>query len=291
MSKPPRHPPFPVIVGVPRSGTTLLRFMLDAHPQLAVPPETGFLLDNSLRQGSATPRELALRLTQLPEAAPAWQDFNLDDAHFLDAAGCMPADAGLAEVLRLFYRLYAARRGKPRFGDKTPAYLQCMGRVAEHLPEARFIHIIRDGRDVALSWQQTWFAPDSNPVGLVERWARMIGEAREQSYTLPYLELRYDQLLQAPEAQLRRICEFIELDFDPAMLNYHLGTPARLAEHQARFQRDGQLLVSREQRLNQQWRTTRPPDVSRLGVWRDELSAELQAACNKAGGELLREFC
>ncbi|MFV3367648.1 sulfotransferase family protein [Pseudomonas sp. NY15435] len=280
----------PIIVGVPRSGTTLLRFILDAHPQLAIPPETGFLMNGPLLHEAATPAELARRLTQLPESAPAWADFALDAEHFVETAARLPKSSGLPQVLRLFYQLYAARLGKPRFGDKTPAYLQHMRTIAGQLPEARFIHILRDGRDVALSWSQTWFAPEREPERLVQRWAGMIAEARQQAHGLPYLELRYDQLLKDPQTQVRRICEFIELDFHPAMLNYHLGTAKRLEEHQARFQNDGQLLVSKEQRLRQQWRTTLPPDVGRINVWRAQLSLAQQAACKSAGGELLAEF-
>lgn len=282
--------PMPVIVGVPRSGTTLLRFILDAHPQLAIPPETGFLMDATLLQSVARAPELARRLTQLPDSAPAWADFALDAEHFIESAGRLPESAGLPQVLRLFYQLYAERLGKSRFGDKTPSYLQHMRTIAEHLPEARFIHILRDGRDVALSWRETWFAPEREPQRLVQRWAAMIAEARSQAHGLPYLELRYDQLLNDPQTQIRRLCEFIELDFHPAMLDYHHGTASRLDEHQARFRSDGQLLVSKEQRLHQQWRTTRPPDTSRLNVWREHLSPSQQADCRKAGGALLAEF-
>lgn len=291
MSTIPQRPkPMPIIVGVPRSGTTLLRFILDAHPQLAIPPETGFLTDDSLLNSTAAPRELAHRLTQLPQSAPAWADFALDAEHFMETAERLPTSAGLPQVLRLFYQLYAARLGKPRYGDKTPVYLQHMQTIARQLPEARFIHILRDGRDVALSWRQTWFAPEREPELLVRRWAEMIDHARAQAHSLPYLELRYDQLIKDPHTQIRRVCEFIELDFDPAMLDYHRGSAVRLNEHQARFRSDGQLLVSKEQRLRQQWRTALPPDISRLDVWRGLLSPAQQSACQNAGGSVLAEF-
>lgn len=282
--------PLPMIVGVPRSGTTLLRLMLDAHPQLAIPPETGFLLEAPQRDQQNTPRELASQLLKLPSAAPAWADFGLDAEHFLEAASCLPENAGLTEVLRLFYRLYASRQGKPYFGDKTPLYLEHLAQIAQHLPEARFIHILRDGRDVALSWQQTWFAPSRELPELVQHWARMIRTARSQTHGLHYLELRYDQLLLEPEQQLRRICNFIELDFHPHMLDYHLRTPARLAEHKDRYQADGQLLVSHEQRIQQQWRTTQPPDAGRLNLWSETMSHAEQLACAAAAGGLLDEF-
>lgn len=144
---------FPVLVGVPRSGTTLLRLMLDAHPQLAIPPETGFLM-NPL-DAAVGPEALAKQICQFPSAAPAWADYGLEAAIFRAAAAQLSPQAEVGDVLRLFYRLYAERFTKPRSGDKTPGYLGLMPLVAKVLPEAHFIHIIRDGRDVALSWRKT----------------------------------------------------------------------------------------------------------------------------------------
>lgn len=283
-------PPLPMIVGVPRSGTTLLRLMLDAHPQLAIPPETGFLLAAPHPNPQATPRELAGHLLKHPVDAPAWADFGVDAGHFLAAASHLPLQAGLAEVLRLFYRLYAERHNKPRYGDKTPLYVEHIQRVAQHLPEARFIHILRDGRDVALSWRKVWFAPSQDMPELVRRWARMIHSARQQARGLHYLEVHYDQLLRTPERQLRRICDFIELDFNPCMLDFHRHAPERLAEHRARYHVDGHLLVSQEQRLQQQRLTMQPLDESRLAVWRELMSPAEQIACEGAAAGLLREF-
>lgn len=287
----PPTPPFPVVVGVPRSGTTLLRLMLDAHPQLAIPPETGFLLSSELLASQASPGELAGMLLNIPAEAPAWHDFGLNGQTFLEAAHQLPASDGLgnlAGILRLFYRLYAARHGKSRSGDKTPLYLLGMPQVAAVLPEARFIHIVRDGRDVALSWRQTWFAPSRDVPELVRRWAEMILAARTKAEGLPYLEVLYSELILQPEATLRSICDFIELDFHPAMLNYHQHSAVRLKEHGTRYNSHGALLVSHEQRLKQQWRTMTPLDSSRLGQWRQALSESEIVACDRYAGELLQ---
>lgn len=257
--------PFPMVVGVPRSGTTLLRLMLDAHPQLAIPPETGFLMGSL--GATANPEAIARQICQFPEAAPAWADYALQAHAFVDAAARLEAGAGVGDVLRLFYRLYAQRFGKPRSGDKTPGYLGLMPRVVETLPEAHFIHIIRDGRDVALSWRNTWFAPSQSIAVLVEEWARQINQARQAASALNYLEIRYDQLLTNTADCLRRICAFIDLPYDAIMLDYHLHATSRLDEHAARFDHNGALLVSREQRRQQQALSRHAPDLSRLGGW------------------------
>ena len=280
--------PFPVLVGVPRSGTTLLRLMLDAHPQLAIPPETGFLLGDVAR--APNPLAMARTISRFPPAAPAWPDYGLDASTFAIEAARLSPSADVGAVLRLFYRLYAERFGKPRSGDKTPRYLQLMPRVAKTLPEAHFIHIIRDGRDVALSWRKTWFAPSRNIPHLVAEWAGQIGQARQAASGLQYLEIRYDHLLTSTAACLERICRFIELPYTPAMLDYHLGADRRLQEHGARFRADGSVVVSREQRRQQQVLSSHPPDPSRLGVWCERLSQVDKDACLQVAGPLLAEF-
>lgn len=280
--------PFPVLVGVPRSGTTLLRLMLDAHPQLAIPPETGFLMDDF---GSAVgPEALAKYICQFPPAAPAWPDYGLDAAVFAHCSAQLNPAADVGEVLRLFYQLYADRFGKPRSGDKPPGYLGFMPQVAKALPEAHFIHIIRDGRDVALSWRKTWFAPSQNIPHLVAEWARRINQARHAARGLQYLEVRYDQLLLNTSDCLMRICQFIELPYSQALLEYHHRAASRLDEHGARFKPDGTVLVSREQRRQQQVLSSLPPDPRRLGGWREQLSRAEREACENVAGPLLAEF-
>lgn len=286
-----RHPhPLPVIVGVPRSGTTLLRLMLDAHSDLAIPPETGFLSAAEIIQATLSPRELAERLTRFPLEAPAWQDFGIASAQFFQAVGSLPADAGLPDVLRLFYRTYSARFGKTRGGDKTPIYLLRMPAIAAVLPESHFVHIVRDGRDVALSWRETWFAPTRDIPLLVKRWGEMIRTARTQAVGLNYLEIRYEDLIRFPADTLTRICAFIGLDFQPGMLLYHQRSPERLQEHFARYTVEGRLVVSHEERLRQQQKTVEPPDHRRIGAWRQSLSLDDCRECEMHAGDLLNEF-
>src|ERR1700690_3434691 len=119
--------PMPMIVGVPRSGTTLLRFMLDAHPSLDIPPETGFLAEVSRfwasrwMKGVATREILFRAVTSLPLKTGPWQDFGLNAQEFREELRRIePFDVG--EGLRAFYRLYARNQNKPRYGDKTPLY-------------------------------------------------------------------------------------------------------------------------------------------------------------------------
>src|SRR5881394_462023 len=147
-------PPASFVVGVARSGTTLLRLMLDAHPDLAIPHETHFLPAVLALAGDADRDELFRRVTEFE----TWPDLGLDAHDYRRAIeGVEPFD--LATGVRVFYRLYAARFGKVRWGDKTPPYLGHLAAIERLLPEARFVHLIRDGRDVAVSLEPLWFAP------------------------------------------------------------------------------------------------------------------------------------
>ena len=110
----------PIIVGAPRSGTTLLRFMLDSHHDMAIPPETGFLV--LARRFKRTGDELRREFFTALSDPPAWKDFGIPADSFWDALlKIHPFSA--AEGYRSFYRMYAARFGKDRWGDKTPLYL------------------------------------------------------------------------------------------------------------------------------------------------------------------------
>ncbi|HEX2303158.1 MAG TPA: sulfotransferase, partial [Gaiella sp.] len=154
-----RHagPPAPFIVGVARSGTTLLRLMLDAHPEMAIPPETHFIPKVIKACDLADdPHEAVFELLTTHRR---WPDYGLDADELRERLDRIaPLSAG--DALRAFYGLYAEKQGKPRWGDKSPSYVRRMRRVASALPEAHFVHLVRDGRDVALSQVEVDFGPD-----------------------------------------------------------------------------------------------------------------------------------
>ncbi|MBU1231082.1 MAG: sulfotransferase [Proteobacteria bacterium] len=282
--------PMPVIVGSPRSGTTLLRFILDAHPDLAIPPETGFLALSQEAAAARDPRRFCRALTNFPEEATAWADFGLDAQVFLARLqGLQPFS--VTAGFRLFYRMYAERFGKERWGDKTPLYGRHLRRIQALFPEARFLHVIRDGRDASLSLRQCWFSPGDDMRVLAQFWRKNILETREEAKGVGhYLEVRFEELLLDTEAVVRRVCLFLDLPFDASMLRYHQRTPERLREHLGRYRADGSELVSLAQRRNQQIRVTMPPDPSRAGLWRSTMQAEERVVFEGVAGDLLRSL-
>jgi Sulfotransferase family len=283
----PKRFPAPFIVGVSRSGTTLLRLMLDAHPELTIPPETHFFSDvaRACRAG-ATAEELIALLT----SQRRWGDFQLDADELLGRLRAKE-EPGPRFVLRSFYELYAERQGKPRWGDKTPGYAERIKRINQVLPESRFVHLIRDGRDAALSRARR--AHKAEPIEVAaSRWKRRILKAREQGAQVEhYLELRYEDLVAEPEAEVRRVCELIELDFDPVMLRYHEHASERMSELDRDLEAEsGKRARPAEARRRSHELAVKPPTTEGIGRWRAEMSDQDKARFEAEAGDLLAEL-
>jgi hypothetical protein len=217
------EPPFPFLVSSGRAGTTLLRAMLNAHPDMAVPPESFFvarLLPERHRWEGADGFDVE-RFTADILVTERFGRWELPEERVREGlAERRPRD--YADAIRALYSLYAETAGKRRFADKTPVYIYEMPALAAAFPEARFVHVIRDGRDVA----PALVAMDVRPNGLPEAallWRERVEAGLAAGRELGperYMELRYEELVGDPEASLRRLCAFVALDYDPAMLAY-----------------------------------------------------------------------
>jgi hypothetical protein len=277
------RPPAPFIVGVGRSGTTLLRLMLDAHSTLAIPPEANFSSAiAAFEQGGAGPAVEAMVGHEL------WADYNLSADEFARRVESRRPRV-FADVLRVFYGFYAELQGKSRWGNKTPYFLARMTLVQEVVPEARFVHIVRDGRDVALSTVPVWFGPN-DIAGVAREWSRMLTMARRQADSLAhYTEVRYEDLVREPVPVLQRLCEFLELEWEPAMLDYHRHAAERLSAELGDVV-EGGLRVSASERRAIHRLLDRPPQLDRVERWRREMSAaDLRNFESVAAGSL-RDF-
>jgi Sulfotransferase family len=285
----PGGPPSPFVVGVGRSGTTLLRLMLDSHPELAIPPETGFVPD-VIRACGRRGTDAAAVVGLLREQR-SWGDFDLDEAELQRRIASAPrTDA--ASALRALYGLYAEGQGKPRWGDKTPAYVKRMPMIERALPEARFVHVIRDGRDVALSRARRAIREPAPPERAAETWRNRILRARDQAGRLDhYLEVRYEDLVTDTESTLRRVASAIELEWDPAMLRYHEHAWERLAE----ISRDLPAKGSKAERPGAERAAAHalakePPAPDRIAAWREGMDEPDRAAFESVAGDLLAEL-
>jgi hypothetical protein len=262
-----------VVLGVSRSGTTLLKEMLDAHPQLAIPSESYFVPQLWHRHGQVPGREPFLddvgRLPRIREWGISRED----------VASRLPERPSFPEAIEAIYGAYADTRGKPRFGDKTPAYMQRLPLLERAFPGAAYLHLIRDGRDAALSFLAMRRRPSFNwarPRGVAAfaaQWRREVQAARRFGSDRAagrYLELRYEDLIAEPEGALRDVCAFLRLEYVPAMLEYHRRDrdPGHMVDHRA---------LARSPRPGaRRWREQMAPgDVTRFEAIAGELLADL----------------
>jgi hypothetical protein len=281
-------PPAPFVIGMTRSGTTLLRLMLDSHPGLTIPPETHFIPDviKAFNNGRASPAEITDVITNNRR----WADFGIPAADLRRELDRLRPMIDPEVPIRAFYRLYAKRQRKRRWGDKTPGYATKMRRINRTLPESRFVHMIRDGRDVAVSLRDRDAGLSVEQVA--RRWRHRINNTRRAAEHVPhYIEVRYEDLVAEPEATLRRICDFVELDWSPRMLDYHERAERRLAELERPLAAEEEKrALSAEDRLKAHALTSQPPRTDRSGRWRNELSAAEAATFAEHAGELLADL-
>ncbi|MEP6809506.1 MAG: sulfotransferase [Chthoniobacterales bacterium] len=274
-------PPAAFVVGVPRSGTTLLRMMLDSHPDMAMGPESHFYFE-MLKLAPDTPAKFLDFLTHFF----AWPDFGIR-AEELEQELAALEPFTLTSGLRTFYALYARRFGKSRWGEKTPDYGTIMPEIQKLLPEARFIHIIRDGRDIALSRRHLWFGPGESIFAQAEDWIQWIRRARQAAPSLThYLEVQYEQLLLNPAEVLEKICAFLELPFREEMLLYHESAAEKLSV----LKGWPELNLTGEQLQSVLRNTTLPPQLDRAARWKREMTPAEAADFEEIAGPLLKEL-
>jgi hypothetical protein len=265
------------IVGCPRSGTTMLQLMLHAHHRIAIPPETRFLL-TAYRQRRAfgdlsRPENRRLLADWIvARAETRFADLGLDADRV--AREITEGPGTLGSVLGTIFRGYAARFGKPRWGDKRPAYLQNVDLILRLFPTAQIVNVVRDGRACVASLKEMpWHRQGLH--GTVAAWARAVDDARRASRLLDrsqWHELRYEDLVADPPATLAELCRFLGEDYDPAMTR-----PSELAD----------LAVPKSKTWH--LRTRSPVTTQRIGSWQQRLTREEIALCEAALGSRLKE--
>lgn len=262
------------IIGVGRSGTTLLRLMLHAHPDIAIPYESHFISGYQRRiaeYGDLGDERHLRRLVDdvLDEEVLELWDHEYDADRLL-AALRSPTLRGVVEAM---YEEYAAAHGKSRWGDKSD-YLDELPYLYQLFPDARFVHMIRDGRDVARSVLGMSWGP-TDLIGAANWWSDHVWLARRLGAMLgdQYIEVRFEDLLVDTEGELRRLCDFLDEPYDPRMLRFY--------EHAER--------AIPEARRGQHYNTNAPPKASRASSWRQEMPAVDVAIFDRYAGRMLDE--
>lgn len=214
------------IVGAPRSGTTLLQFRLRNHPRISLPTgESHFIVPLYLHQTTYdkldTPQGIkkVLQLIQTKSSEFVATDlhgikFDIDEITTeLLKSKCDT----LPKIISWIFEKNAEGEGKTRWGEKTPYYLLHLPKILEWWPDAQIIHIIRDGRDVALSLlerKHDFFV--YNFYTAAKEWCKYIEIGRQLGRKIgnqQYLEIKYEALISSPEETMKKVCDFLTEEY------------------------------------------------------------------------------
>lgn len=264
--------------GMERSGTTLLSMMVGAHPDIAVPLATTGMwlsfarrLDDYNRLASQADLERLVDDLLAHERIRLW-DGQFDRARILD--GLPTGDWG-AVVARI-HGDYARQKGKPAWANIDIATLDGMDEVNGWFADARFVHILRDGRDVALS-HQTMPYGSGNIAECAEAWARRTTTNAKMGRILGpdrYFTLRYEDLILDTQPTLERLCGFLGVAFSEQMLRYGEMVDEKVPE-------------------DRRWlwpALNKPPEKSKVGRWRHEMSPTQRIVFEGIANETLKAW-
>jgi len=248
------------IVGCGRSGTTLLRLMMTGHSGIEIPPETWFILSLvrkfSLRD-ELMPSDVAEVVTLITDDY-RWPDMGMAADSFLNRALALERPH-LVDVINIIYDHHLGLSKKRRFGDKTPAYIEIVRELGDLYPGAKFIHLLRDGRDVAISFIHLGWIGGYRCYERDFEWTRALrfrDAYRQTDLDHRILDIKYEDLLREPEATVRAICDFLGEDFEPAMLDVSRRTD---------------LVPARERKIHP--KLDEPLSTEAIDRWRTTLSA------------------
>jgi hypothetical protein len=275
--------PYVFIVGCPRSGTTLLQRMVNAHPQIAITPETHWIARYFERRIGLTPEGwVTPGFVRKVLKHRLFPDLQIEsDAVEQLAEGGQPIF--YADFVRAIFDLYGDRQGKPLVGEKTPGYVRSITTLHALWPRARFVHILRDGRDVCLSilnWDRadraagrfaSWAEDPVMTTAFFWDWNVRLGRERGSALGSDlYREVGYEALVTEPADECAGLCEFLHVPYEGHMLSYYEGRtrvePGLDAKHA--------------------WL----PPTAGLRDWKRQMQAKDVERFEAAAGELLHEL-
>lgn len=280
--------PYVFIVGSPRSGTTLLQRVVDAHPDVAIFHEMWWIVQWYERRIGLTPDATATPelVSHLAEHRKFRRRLRMGRKELERVLPPLLREAGepvsYARFMSGVFDLYGEAEGKRLVGDKTPEYVQNIPTLHHLWPEARFVHLIRDGRDVCLSvtnWDKPNLEADrlttrEDPVSALALWwewhVQLGCEAGESLGPGLYHEVRYEYLVSQPAEECAKLCEFLDIPYNDAMLRFH----------QDQEREDPGLDAKKA------WR----PVTSGLRDWRSQMPAEDVKRFEAVAGDLLDEL-
>lgn len=253
----------------------MLQLMLHSHPRIAVPPETRFLVPAYYKRRVFGDLRQAARRESLAEwiasdRSTKFKELKIEKDDFIRQA--VEGPGSLGSVIGIAFRMYSDRFGKPRWGDKRPSYVKQVDMLLRLFPDAQFVHLIRDGRDCVSSLKEMpWYT--LNSFHAMSTWAEAIDAGRKLRRTMSddsYYELRYEDLTDDPSTELKKLCQFLGEDFDPAMVSPREAAAVAVPVHKV-------------------WHSNTHGEVtrSRVGSWANRLEGWEISLCEQVLGERL----
>lgn len=279
------------ILGNPRSGTSLLRLMLTCHPQIVIPPESHFFLWLESKYESINPATDSLdRFYEDLFNSRKFETWNLSKDSILDTIH-KASPGNYAELITCIYLTYAKTVGKADvtyWGDKNKLWKEKLSRILYYFPDAYFIHLVRDGRDVACSFidlarrkNTSNYAPrlPDQIEDIAFRWktnVNFISSFLDEVKEGHQMTVRYEDMLADTASTLRNIVTFLTLEYSDKMLQY-LNPEFELIKEPKEF-------MEWKQKLNSL------PDIQNIGKYKKELDGNDVRRFEKLAKEELYKF-
>lgn len=267
------------IVGVPRSGTTMLAVMLNRHSRISIPPETQFFTKFVPQVGGIKDKSYE-ELVGLALCTWRIKDLGLDKLKLL--VNFKKYNKSYANLLRAILETYASKFGKERVGEKSPKHLEHVETILNYYPNAKIVCIGRDGRDNVNSLlKMPWALPD-NPrrFGLFcTEWVALSNLAIRYSIKYPkqILLVKYEDIILQPEREIKKICGFVDEEFEPSMILKNIG-----------LQSNSNVVPGWE--TNWKSKAIGALDSNRVEAWRNIEDKKLVWAMNSFMGGMLKKL-
>lgn len=261
------------IVGCARSGTTLLRNLLNSHPEIKFPPESHFILDFYHLFGDPKTEKDVIRILDHIKKHKRFKKFEI-----CINKGEVKDIRRYSELIDYIYTKFIGKYDAKRWGDKTPLYVLDLKLLVKLFSNAKIIHIIRDGRDVADSIIKTYFGPNNTYLA-AKYWKKHVEAGNSQGQSLGtsrYKEIKYEDLLNNSEQTLRSVCSFINIKYNKRI---NKVSPSYSTEKHRKF-------LKRARPHNPHTKIIK----SNQNKWKQEMSEKDILMFESVAGDTLRKF-
>ena len=254
------------VVGRPRSGTTLLRTLFDAHPEVTFPPECQFIINLYPKYGSTTIWNKENLESFYNELVSEWlfDTWKVNNEKLKERLMLFTGRHTYGTICKVVYLEYNSLFDKKNvkfIGDKNPGYAIYTKLLLKIFPEAKFIHILRDYRDNFVSIKNVDFELPV-PSLVVQKWKFFYKKFNKDSRSLPgrYRVINYEKLVTNPESEFGSLCDFVGIDLDKSVFSFHQKKDEMLKHYPEGYIKTYH--TSLMEKIN----------TSKIGVWQKQLS-------------------